>query len=362
MQRRIPLFALLSTFPVVAAAQPAGSTHVRVDDHEPAHSAVQSLELRDRALKEAGTLSGSTGLLRTVAARSTAEGIFRAGAFTHWYTGTSFLCSASAPCAQGAKDDASRFGTTLALSVSPLAMLEGYAALSSSLSSNSAGSPEQQHTLGDTVLGLKAFSPEPLLRVLRFGGAAEMLLLGGTRGVGFDWAATGARLRAIGSADLNELESRVPLRLHANLGYWLDNSSKLAESAEAESGRRLARTERFGAGINRVDRVQSSLGAEATFTVARPFIEYELGLPISRQDYGCAGERSGMGEACLEDRGLAAYPSLLTLGVRFHPWLKGLQATAALDAGVTGTSVFVEELAPVASLRTACSAMTPVGS
>jgi outer membrane protein OmpA-like peptidoglycan-associated protein len=47
-----------------------------------------------------------------------------------------------------------------------------------------------------------------------------------------------------------------------------------------------------------------------------------------------------------EDSSLSAFPSDLTLGARVFPLLKGLSATAAVDIGTSGTSNFIEELAP----------------
>jgi outer membrane protein OmpA-like peptidoglycan-associated protein len=321
-------------------AAPAGALDSSTDSNE-------STPRRD-SLFEQNAVSGSTGLLHLVEPGSGAVGTFRLSLLADWSSENGFLCSASAPCGSDTRDSGSRYGSVLGLSVTPLRYLEAYASLHSSASSDDQHSPGLMDVLGNTTLGAKLFSPEPIAGLLSFGGTAELELLNGSGSVGFNGKGTSFRVSALGEADLRRLQgSALPLRILTNLGYLADNSGSLVESTESSRGTRITRVERFGLGINRVDRVQAGLGVEAIFPVVRPFIEWNLELPVNRQSYVCNPRTRYSGDQCLsQDASLSAFPSTLTLGARVFPWLKGLSATAALDIGTSGTSNFIEELAP----------------
>jgi outer membrane protein OmpA-like peptidoglycan-associated protein len=258
------------------------------------------------------------------------------------------LCNASTPCGTDTRDAASRFGSVIGLSVTPLSFLEAYASLHSSASSDDQHSPGLIDVLGNTTLGVKLFTPEPFGRIFSVGGAAELLLLNGAGSVGVDGKGTSFRVSALGETDFQKLEgAQIPLRLLTNFSYFVDNSDSLVDGTEASRGTRITRVERFGLGINRVDQFQAGLGLEAVFPVVRPFIEWNVGVPVNRQSYTCVTQTRYSGDRCLsEDSSLSAFPSDLTLGARFFPLLKGLSATAAVDIGTSGTSNFIEELAP----------------
>jgi hypothetical protein len=87
-----------------------------------------------------------------------------------------------------------------------------------------------------------------------------------------------------------------------------------------------------------------------------PLVEWNLGIPVNRQDYNClfipaeeGGEEPVEGDdGCLDVQGVGSFPQTLTLGVRVLPPLKGLALFAAVDIGLTGTSTFVRELSGTA--------------
>src|SRR6202000_1907532 len=88
-------------------------------------------------------------------------------------------------------------------------------------------------------------------------------------------------------------------------------------------------------------------GVEAFAGVVRPFAEWNLGVPFNRQRYTCLNHTPFSSDGCLgKDYALSAFPSTLTLGARTTPWLPGLTGTLAIDIGTSGTSNFIEELAP----------------
>jgi outer membrane protein OmpA-like peptidoglycan-associated protein len=303
---------------------------------------------RRSSLFEHNAISGSTGLLHLSEPGSGAVGTFRLSLLGDWSSESAFLCRASKPCGTDTRDSASRYGSVVGLSLTPLRYLEAFASLHSSASADDQHSPGLIDVLGNTTLGAKLFSPDPIAGLLSFGGSAELQLINGSGSVGFNGKGTSFRVSALGLADLQRLQgSALPLRILTSLSYLADNSGSLVASTESSRGARITRVERFGLGINRVDRVQAGLGVEAIFPVVRPFMEWNLEVPVNRQNYVCSARTRYSGDRCLSaDSSLSAFPSTLTFGARVFPWLKGLSATAALDIGTSGTSNFIEELAP----------------
>ncbi len=313
----------------------------------PPTQAQSETDQRRASLLEQNTISGSTGLLRLSRPGSGAAGTFRLSILFDAFSGSGFLCNGSTACGTDTHDSASRAGTVLGLSVTPLRYLEAYASLHSAATSNDQHSPDLIDVLGNTTLGAKLFLPDPVAGVLSFGGLAELQLLNGSGSVGLSGKGTSFRLAALAAADLRGLSSPVPLSILTNFGYLADNSGALVADTEQSRGTRITRVERFGLGINRVDRLQAGLGVQVMLPVVQPFAEWNLEVPVNRQSYVCNPRRSYSGDRCLSNDGsLSAFPSTLTVGARVSPFLKGLSATAALDIGTSGTSNFIEELAP----------------
>jgi outer membrane protein OmpA-like peptidoglycan-associated protein len=277
-----------------------------------------------------------------------------------WFTSTSFLCRDTAPCplANGTvakEDDATRFGTNIGLSVTPVDFLEAYATIRSTSTSNDKGQPTLLQVLGDTTLGLKAFTPNKIGQTFNFGGSADLLLMNGAGGVGINSASTSFRLKALSTLDFRQPnDGGVPMRALVNVGYFFDNSAALVEDVEAERARvhdprgpKITRIERFGLAINRVDQFQVNLGVEGMFSAVRPFLEWGLGVPVNRQGYECDPKAARTrGDYCLANAVFSDMPSTLTLGLRVYPVLKGFQAMAAFDIGTSGHATFLEEVAP----------------
>ena len=282
-------------------------------------------------------------------AQSLAPGQFNLAFVTEYYTGN-FLCTSSFPCADqitGANitnDSMNHIGGDLALTMGLTSWLEGYAGTSAYANSDSSNQPSLLQVLGDTDFGLKAFGH--IGRVLHVGGAAELWLINGTGAVGVDGGGTSAKFRGIATADLRGTEKHTPLRFSLNLTYAVDNSGDVVGSFEAAKGATVTRIERYGLNFNRVDHFDIGLGVEAFFVDdrIRPFLEYNILIPINRQNYLCNPVNTS-GDNCLADDQLA--PSKLTIGGRFLPWKHGFAVTAAFDIGVTGQNDFIEEMAPI---------------
>jgi outer membrane protein OmpA-like peptidoglycan-associated protein len=304
---------------------------------------------RDRQLSETDAISGGVGLLHTQHAVSGAPGQFRMG-FTSEFFSAGFLCSTTFPCpnpnANGApitSDTLSHFGGTLTLSATVTKWLEVYAATGAYGSADSSNRPSLLQVFGDSQIGLKAFYP--LSPVFHVGGVTELDLVNGSGAVGLTGAGTGAKFRAIGTADLRGLGESIPLRMSLNLGYAVDDTAQVVAAYEAATGGPVTRIERFGLEFNRVDHFDVAFGAETFLlrSLIRPFLEYTLLVPVNRQGYACPVVNAS-GDHCLEND--AVVPSKLTVGSRFFPWKHGFSVVAAFDVGVTGTSDFIEEVAP----------------
>ncbi|WP_437275554.1 carboxypeptidase regulatory-like domain-containing protein [Sorangium sp. So ce375] len=340
-------------------------------------------EERALSLTAQPNLWGSTGLLRTSYAGSGAPGTFRVSFLLDWFSTSGFLCDpaestlAGYPitCGPDAKEDsASHVGAFFALNATPLPFLEGYASIRTFANANDQGRPRLLQVLGDTTLGVKAFTPTKIGKPFSFGGEAQLLLLNGTGDVGLAGGGTSAVFRGLATLDLRKPQGKgFPLRVNVNLGYKLDNSGVLVEEVEKQRAKAftddrerqpITRIERFGLGINRVDFFQTHLGVEMPLPKVQPYLEYTLDIPVNRQGYECHTKTVSRGDVCLglDDfsspdpqnqggPGYAAAPSRLSLGVRVTPFEKafrGLSGHAAFDLGLSATSVFIEEVAPQA--------------
>lgn len=306
-------------------------------------------EERDRKMNEAATLTGGVGLLHTQHAQGGAVGQFRVG-FTTEYMSAGFLCSTEFPCRnprdpsqQIRTDSTDHIGGRLTLSMQVLKWLEPYLATSAFANSNPNNRPSLLQVLGDSTLGAKAHGQ--LSKVFHAGGAFELWLVNGTGSVGLDGAGTSLKFRGLATADLRETDKHVPLRFSVNTTYVLDNTGEVVVDTERARGAPITRIERFGLNINRVDHFDIHIGGElfAAQEKVRPFLEYQIAIPVNRQDYRCRPNNPSNDKCLLND---PIAPSSLTLGGRFFPWKRGFNLLAALDIGITGVGSFIEEVRP----------------
>ena len=307
------------------------------------------------------TWFGSSGGVRVIDGGSGEPGSVRLQLAFDYFGSSEFLRP---------KDKHRSLSGTLSLGGTPLEHLELFASIGSRSNSNEVSNPILLQTSGDLTLGAKGYLH--VLPWLDAGVDLRVLVLNSIGELGVKGSATSLGLRAAASADLRKAAALpFPLLVRANVGYLLDNSSKLVESAEQarynalpaasrreprnEDRNLINRHERFGLGINRVDMLGFGLGLEAPFELApelflAPLVEWQLGVPINRQSYDClsvpteANVKSSDG--CLAVTGLSAAPSTLTFGVRVQPRVPGLSALVAFDLGLLGATKFVRELMP----------------
>jgi outer membrane protein OmpA-like peptidoglycan-associated protein len=318
---------------------------------------------RVASLHEQNNINGSVGLLRMTTPTSGAPGTFRFSLLTSYFGSTGFLCNSETECPslegepRDREDDVDRVGLHLGLSASLFPFLEASAALHNMATSNSRSRPNLLQVLGDTTFGLKGYMPDAPGQIIQFGGQLELMLLNGTGGVGLDGGGTSFAMRALTSFALDNFENpddNIPLRFHTNLGYVFDNSANLVDDIENTDppngrGEPILRTERFGLDVNRVDFFQIGLGGEFIHEYVRPFIEWNIDVPVNRQDYTCDENiAEDHGDQCLaKQQTFAAAPSRLTLGARVYPWSEqGLAILGAVDIGTGATSLFLDEVAP----------------
>jgi len=333
------------------------------------------------SLSEQPNLFGSTGGLRLSTAGSGAQGTFRVAFLVDWFQANGFLCNPdnSTPASQpvtcsrdNKKDEASHVGAFFTLNATPFSFLEAYATIRTYANSNSEGRPQLLQVLGDTTFGLKAFLPERFGQFFNAGLEAQLFLLNGTGSVGVAGDSTSAAFRGLFSADFRKPKGEgAPIRVDFNIGYKVDNSGALVTAVEEQRGaaanlpaKPITRIERFGLGVNRVDFFQLALGVTAPTKYVQPYIEYSADIPINSRGYQCHTGRVDRGDVCLGlndfsapdpttagGPGYEAIPSRLSLGVRATPFsgtFRGLSGHAAFDIGLSGTNVFIEEVAPTA--------------
>ncbi len=336
-------------------------------------------ELRAMDLAEQISLNGSVGLLRTAYAGSSVSQMFRVAFMTDFFSSGGFLCNSETPCDDAAtEDDHSHVGAFFGLNATPLSFLEAYVGIRTYANSNNLGSPGLLQVLGDTTLGIKAFTPFRIGNNLTIGGDIRLLILNGAGDVGPSGAGTSAEFLALATSDFRKIKGKgvgAPLRVHLNMGYRVDNSGELVADVEALRAERdpdrsgglpripVSRIERYGLGINRVDFFQLRLGVDVPYRWIQPFIEYNVDIPVNRQGYECHTRTISQGDVCLAladpqlsdpnfgGIGYSGIPSRLTIGARTNPlWdaFRGLSAMFAVDIGLSATSTFIEEVAPQA--------------
>ncbi|MFO0549019.1 MAG: carboxypeptidase regulatory-like domain-containing protein [Polyangiaceae bacterium] len=359
-----------------------GQPYQPVPAPAPADKKKEEWKEREFSLIYQNSFTGTTGLMRTSAAGSGAAGTFRVGFMFDWFTADGFLCDPADTTAAGAKitcssanreDNTSHVGGFFSLSATPLSFLEAYANIRTYANANTEGSPQLLQVLGDTTIGVKGFTPFGLIGPLQIGAEANLLLLNGTGDVGVSGGATSGLFKINATADFRKMLSAFPLRVHLNAGYKVDNSGVAVENVEKaraqafNDGRDfqpITRIERYGLGINKVDFFQTYLGVDVDFSFIQPFVEYTVDVPVNRQGYECYTNRVSRGDVCLglsdlsdPNSGSVGYegiPSRLGFGVRVSPfqaisgtgYFRGLSALIGAEVGLSGTSTFVEEIAP----------------
>ena len=296
---------------------------------------------------------GSTGTLHLLSADSGAPGTFRLSYLTSYYAGDGFLCPSRAQCSPPTsvtanQDTAKRSSSALTLTITPNSFLEASLGVHSHAYSDNFNIPSVIQSLGDTYAGLKVFTPRRADQIFSLGWFGQLRLLNSAGNIGVH--AANVLLSGLATADFSNRSNpkqRIPVRLHANIGYLFDNSGSIVSDVENNRHHRITRIERFGFGINRVDSVPMGLGAEYVNTYFQPFTEWSLDIAANRQGYTCVARTLSRGDTCLDyAKGMSTTPSRWTIGTHITPHWYGLNATLAIDVATSGSKKFVEERSP----------------
>lgn len=312
------------------------------------------------------TLSGATGGIHVVGPSSGAPGSVRLQIALDSYSGSDFLLE---------DDTVEQQGQSISLSWTPTEYLELYGSLFNRGSATSE-SDESLHVLGDMLFGVELFASP--VKLLRLGGGLRFGLLNAMGTSDTVLNATSIGLRGTAALDFQMLDHPLPFVARLNLDYVFDNSANVVEELEQdrydalpdaadeadETRHLLTRFERFALGINRVDMFNISTGFEFPLELGEdvylhPIAEWQLGVPVNRQDFDCAffssnkqrGTPKSLDDNCMQDEGFKSWPMTITLAARFVPPVRGLSGFLAVDLGIKGTTRFVRELVPNAPFR-----------
>jgi outer membrane protein OmpA-like peptidoglycan-associated protein len=203
------------------------------------------------------------GLLRVAGADLGAHGLLRFSATGEYFNNANFPV-------RDAED--TRTAGTFALSYVPLDFLELSVAYAVSANTNSRSSPNLIQALGDITLGVRAsrqwargFWASADLRAMSFSGV-------GNQDVGR--YAFGFAPRVLATYDLRQINPKIPLRAHGNVGLLLDGTGDLVRTT------RLNAAEEYALNVNRFNRLALGLGVEAPLPAVTPFLEFNLAYPL----------------------------------------------------------------------------------
>lgn len=216
-----------------------------------------------RNLRHTSSAVGGVGLLRMAGADLGAHGLLRFSATGEYFKDANFPV-------QGAED--TRTAGTFALSYVPLDFLELSVAYAVSANTNSRSSPNLIQALGDVTLGARAsrqwargFWAGVDLRAMSFSGVGNQDV---------ERYAFGFAPRALATYDLRQINPKIPLRAHGNVGLLLDGTGDLVRTT------RLNAAEEYALNVNRFNRLGFALGAEAPLPAVTPFVEFNLAYPL----------------------------------------------------------------------------------
>lgn len=196
---------------------------------------------------------------------------------------------------------------------------------------NTYARPQSMLTQGDLHLGLRGhLSPTPGMYL-----AADLtgFMPTGFSSSGLQLNAMNVRPRLLVTADFGELfadnggEDLAGLTAHFNFGYLFDNSQNLLPD-----GVRPNRVERFAHQLSAYDYLEFGLGVEYALPYVAPFVAWNFRVPVNADDNTC-GANTAL--RCVDEVGFAAFPDLLSLGLRAEP-VENLGLMAGVDIGLGG--------------------------
>lgn len=307
------------------------------------------------AYRHHSTLAGTTGLLHMAEAGSGEVGTFGLGVHGTWFTYTDYLID---------NDKNTGMWGDVNIRITPLEFLEIHYGIAASANYNDKEYPELFQTLGDMDLGLKGFfSPA---KPLTIGLDVGMFMLNSVGEVAMNWKGTSFGLDALVSVDFTEVNIDAPIRLHLLVGYFFDRAGNLIEDIERDNGGCgsdidgdgnveyrgcLSPVERTALGIDRNDQFRLGLGIDALLPYVSPMVEYNLEIPVNRQDFICPKDAPGSYDSCMVQESGGGFRQILTIGARVLLPVDDLAIDIGVDIGLSGYAPTVHEMAATVPWR-----------
>ena len=272
------------------------------------------------------SLTGQIGLYHLSTAEVGPAGHLRFGLHGQYFRSNGFLLQET----DGSGDTNTRFSGSFTFGFTPHESVELFGGIMSSSNRNTRAAEENRtdpvliKSFGDLILGGKAVAPVSP----GFSAGAELgfRFLSGISDLSVSPSSTSLWIGPVATLDLQRL-AQLALRLHANISYYLDNSSNLYDF----SGRSLNTQEvaMFAYGIQG-SRLRFALGVDAPLerytgsVPLRPFVEYHAEIVTASADPAFANLP---GDTHNRDQ------HWVTLGLRARVF-KGLTVDAGVDLGL----------------------------
>jgi len=327
---------------------------------------------RLQLMRRSNSYLGPVGGIHVIEAGSGAPGSMRLQVMTDFFLKSDYLSDG---------DDIRYVGGALSVGVTPIEHLELTVAATMKrvhdARSQGGEAPDTVQSIADPYFDVKTYGE--IGNGVTLGADALLSLITAPADDSLDYAGMSVGLRGNLSVDLRRTSARVPLELRLNAGYFIDQSAKGIEQQEKSrlnalvaSGqgqdvganneyRHLApRIERLAYNVNRVDHASVAVGLEAPIALSKrvalhPIAEWELWIPVNRQDYECPLSQTGAirvpgDDRCASKESAGHWPHRFTAGARLFP-APNFSLLAAVEVGIGGMNRFVREFAPTAPYR-----------
>jgi outer membrane protein OmpA-like peptidoglycan-associated protein len=273
------------------------------------------------------TLTGPIGLYHVSTAEVGPAGHVRLGLHGQYFHASGFLVEG----ANNTPDTNTRFGGNFTFGYTPHEALELYGGIFSSSNRNERLSepgrrdPELIKSFGDLVLGGKAVAP--VARGFSAGAELGFRFLSGISDLSVSPSSTSLWTGGVATLDLRPI-ARTPLRFHANVNYYLDNSGNLTHF-DQDTTANTREVAMFAYGIA-ASRVRFGLGVDAPLerytgpVGLRPFAEYHAEIVTASPDLAFAGYPNDLNN---RDQ------HWVTVGLRARVF-QGLTLDAGVDVGL----------------------------
>lgn len=276
------------------------------------------------------SLVGPVGLFGMSTAEVGSVHQLRVGLHAEYFSASDFLVV-------GDSDQRLRGG--LAVGFTPHRRIELFGALLNSSNRNDRTrtaadrDPELLKSYGDLVLGAKGVYP--LSPAATLGFELGLKFLAGVSNLAFSPSSTSLWVGPVLTYDLRNTQENVPVRVHAGINYYLDNSSNLRDLSGVTVNTKEATMFGYGIAPSRLRVAVAAdlpLGKETLAIPLDPFVEYHFEYATGSADSTFAAYappvcgNGAAGQACVDNRD----SHWMTLGIRADVF-RGLTVDLGVD-------------------------------